>query len=331
MPDGRPAEATVIPNWEAPLPMVTPDEANDIATGRFFATGLAMGAADAIPGISASTMALILGIYQRLISALDNLLRWCRSLLKSKEDRTEATVQARRALSTLIPVGLGVLSGIIIASFVLVGPDDAPGLMRRSDTGALAYAYIFGLVLASVPTPWLQIEEIQFSHWLLLGASALMLASISLLGINEEPPPMWTIPFAGAIAATAMLIPGISGSLVLLILGHYTIVYSALQDFEIVILGLFSIGLLAGALLSVPTINRTLERHHDAMMAVLTGLILGSLPYIWPWKEQYDIEAGLVVNIGPSGPYIGVAICFLLGVMTIIGANFLESRRWLRG
>ena len=163
-------------------------------------------------------------------------------------------------------------------------------------------------------------------HIMLAIFSAISLAFLTMLGFNETEPPAWTLPLAGICAISAMLVPGISGSLILLILGHYAIVTSALHDAEIGTLGLFATGVIVGAVLAIPIINKLLNTHHDRMMAVLTGLIAGSLPTLWPWKNQYDIEQGRMTNIAPEGQFIYVIFWMLTGIAIILITKQLEHR-----
>ena len=302
------------------------DLSDNIGPGRTFATGLAMGGADAIPGVSASTMALILGLYRRFIQSLNAIIQWPRSLRAADDERLKAGMEGIRALSFLIPLGIGMFCGLYIISWLLIGPDDDPGWLRRGSTGALAYAFVFGLVFASIKIPWQRIEMIGTEHIMLAIFSAISLAFLTMLGFNETEPPAWTLPLAGICAISAMLVPGISGSLILLILGHYAIVTSALHDAEIGTLGLFATGVIVGAVLAIPIINKLLNAHHDRMMAVLTGLIAGSLPTLWPWKNQYDIEQGRMTNIAPEGQFIYVIFWMLTGIAIILITKQLEHR-----
>ncbi len=302
------------------------DTSSDIGAGRTFASGLAMGGADAVPGVSASTMALILGLYRRFIESLNAIIQWPKSLRSDEDARIKAKEDGFRALTFLIPLGLGMFAGLYIISWLLIGPDDAPGWLRRDSTGALAYAFVFGLVLASIKIPWQRIEVTGNDHILLALVSALALAMLTMLGFNESEPPAWTLPLAGICAISAMLVPGISGSLILLILGHYAIVTSALHDAEYATLAIFATGILIGAALVVPIISRLLHEHHDRLMAVLTGLIAGSLPTLWPWKNQYDIEQGEMSNILPEGQFILVLLWMSVGISLILFTHELERR-----
>ena len=302
-------------------------KSEDVPPGRAFTCGIIMGGADAIPGVSASTMALILGIYSNFIESLYQIVNWFKIKFNLKKLTERNSNSIKSSLKVLIPIAFGMLIGIFLISRLLIGPDENPGIMRKTETGAIAYSFVFGLVLSSASTPIQRIEKTTKKHWILGVISALLLASFTMIGVNEAEPPLWTLPLAGAIAATAMLIPGISGSLVLLILGHYAIISSALNDFEFVKLFIFSIGLLIGAIISIPIIHRILATHHDSLMAILSGLILGSLPTLWPWKNQYNIESGKVQNIAPTNQFMGVTVAFIIGFTIIILLQQLEKKR----
>jgi putative membrane protein len=131
------------------------------------------------------------------------------------------------------------------------------------------------------------------------------------------------------VAIAVMLLPGISGSLMLLVIGQYTTVAGALHDRQFGRLGVFLFGVLLGLVLFVPLLRRMLRRHHDLTMAALTGLMAGSIRALWPWKSHYDLKdaaLGRMVNVGMGDQVAAVAVAFLVGALSVWLLRRLERR-----
>ncbi len=268
--------------------------------GRAFACGLAMGTADAIPGVSGGTIALILGIYDRFIGSLAAVVAVARRPGDAARWRA-----ARRALVFLVPLGGGLGAAYLVATRLLVGklpsPDAVthaalwrelhanppPGWLVRADTAPIVFAFFFGLVLASVNEPWKAKRGHRAVDWFL----ALVGAAVAV-GLSLSPPAAGSLsPVAlvgsGAIAISVMLLPGVSGSLALLVLGMYQPVTGAFHSQEWGVVAWFLAGIALGIATFVPLLRRVLARAHDRTMSVLSGLMLGSLAALWPWKAHY--------------------------------------------
>ena len=286
-----------------------------------FVSGFCMGGADAVPGVSGGTIALILGIYQRLIDSIGTCLALPR-LIGSPAGRA----RLGGALRFLIPLGLGVVAAYWLATRLLVGPKDAPGLLRVADTAPLCYAFFFGLVLASLREPWRRIEAPTWSHGLLALLGCAAAAAFVHLPHTQGEPEAWQLLYGGAGAIAVMLLPGISGSLLLLILGQYTTVAGAIHDREIGTLGIFVGGILIGLALFVPLLRRLLASYPGRTMAVLTGLMAGSLFALWPWKNQYEPKAGPMHNVAMDGALWPVLLAALAGAATVMLLAWLERR-----
>ena len=128
-----------------------------------------------------------------------------------------------------------------------------------------------------------------------------------------------------------MLLPGVSGSLLLVILGQYTVVSAAVHDRDLGILAVFAAGLVLGVLLFVPLLRRLLERHPSPTLSLLTGLMLGSIRALWPWKSQYDPKAGQLSNhfgLLDQGvvAFLGVVVAVLAGAGVVLALEWLERR-----
>jgi putative membrane protein len=279
--------------------------------------GMAMGCADAVPGVSGGTIALILGFYERLLEKLNAVVTALRRPW-SAGDRANGLA----ALGFLLPLGLGLGSALFIATRLLVGklglpPDlDDParaaelqthlahnppaGWLLNPATAPIVFAFFFGLVALSIRVPWH--ERRASSAWdiplLLIGATAAAVISLS--------PPLggslatWALVGAGMVAISVMLLPGVSGSLALLVLGMYQPVSSAIHDKQLGILLSFGTGIVLGLILVVPLLRRLLVVAHNHTMAFLSGLMLGSLVALWPWKAHYLPK--LIVSLGPMTP-----------------------------
>ena len=167
-----------------------------------FVSGLLMGAADSVPGVSGGTIALIVGVYERFIEALGTMIR-SPALLRTAQGRTQIV----GALWLLVPLGLGLLIAYAVGTRVLVGPKDEPGLLLRPETAPYCYAFFFGLVLVSLFEVWKRIRVAAKTHWVLalvgLGAAWLFTG----LPHAATEPPVWTLLFGAAAALAVMLLP----------------------------------------------------------------------------------------------------------------------------
>ena len=226
------------------------------------AAGGAMGAADAVPGVSGGTIALIVGVYERLLESLSHVLATPRRI-RTAEGRAQLGV----SLQFLVPLGVGVIAAWWLGTRLLVGPTDEPGLIRRLPTAPLCYAFFFGLVLVSVREPWRRIKTPRVQMWVALVLGAALAAWFAGLPHNQGVTHDWMLLYGGALAIAVMLLPGISGSLLLLILGQYTAVASAVHDLALGRIGIFVLGLALGAATFVPLLRALLRRHHDVTLA----------------------------------------------------------------
>lgn len=283
--------------------------------------GLLMGGADAIPGVSGGTIALIIGIYERFIGSLGVAVK-LPVLLRTAEGRD----RLKRALMFLVPLGIGILIAYYLATKLLVGSTDEPGILRRPGTAPMCYGFFFGLVLASIPQPFRKIRERGFGIFVAVGVGAAAAFLFAGLPYSGGQPATWTLLLGGAGAISVMLLPGVSGSLFLVIIGQYTAVASAVHDRDVVVLAVFAAGLALGAATFVPILRRLLEHKHDLTMAALTGLMGGSLRALWPWKNGYDPKKELMENVGVFGDWWWVAAFAVAGAAVVLVLSQLERR-----
>lgn len=280
-----------------------------------------MGSADAIPGVSGGTIALIIGIYDRFIESLSTVVR-APLLLRSAGGRTRLA----DALGLLVPLGIGLLIAYYLGTKILVGPKDNPGLLLRSDTAPLCYGFFFGLVLVSLREPWRRIDGPGVAHALLAVAAAAAAAVFVGLPHRSAEPETWMLALGGAGAITVMLLPGVSGSMLLVILGQYATVAGALHDRDLLVIAVFGGGMVAGIIMFVPLLRHLLRRHHDLTMAALTGLMAGSLRALWPYKSNYAPKAGPMLNQGIGDDLVLVIAAALAGGAVVWLLAMLERR-----
>ncbi len=235
--------------------------------------GLAMGVADLIPGVSGGTIALIAGIYERLINAIaavDGVALG--HVFKGRIARFWQHIDGWFLLT--------VLAGILTSLVLLAG-----GIKYLLSNHPLpTWSFFFGLILASALLLIKHIKQLKATHVLALLAGFALGAWVSLSAGVLLPDDHWAFVLAGAIAVSAMILPGISGSLLLILIGKYAAMLEALHSGDALRIGLFIVGALIGLVIFSRLIKWALARHHDAMIAALSGLMLGSLIKVWPWK-----------------------------------------------
>jgi len=251
-----------------------------------------MGSADIIPGVSGGTMALILGIYERLLGAIRSFDSvWLASLLKLRF----AAAFARNDLFFLLPLGIGILSALLF--FTRVVP--LPTLIHTHPESV--YGLFFGLILASILILMKEVERYGVREVLTtLAGIAVGLAIVNLVPV-ETPTTAWFIFLCGFVAISAMLLPGISGSFILLILGKYAYIIDALGQFNVSVILAFGFGALSGLLVFSRTIIWLLKHYHQATLLVIKGILIGSLWVIWPFQDRvYETVRGKEKMVGAT-------------------------------
>lgn len=246
--------------------------------------GFCMGSADIIPGVSGGTMALILGIYERLLTAIRSFdIAWVKALIRFD---LRASL-GRNDLLFLAPLGFGIIAAILF--FTRIVP--LPSLILTHPE--LVYGLFFGLIAASVIVLMRQVTHFgpkQLGIALLGVALGYLVVTLVPVDTPSEP---WFIFICGFIAISAMLLPGISGSFILLILGQYGYIINALGSFNLVVIATFGGGALAGLVVFSRTIVWLLKHYHQATLLLIKGILIGSLWIIWPFQERiYETVRG---------------------------------------
>lgn len=239
-----------------------------------FLKGVAMGAADVVPGVSGGTIAFITGIYDTL---LESIRRVNPSLLGIwKRDGFKAAFNHINGLFLISLFGGIFISIATLAKLIswLLVTHPIP-----------LWSFFFGLILVSVFHMLKQVEQRTLSRFVFLLLGVAFAYSITVLKPLHMEPTSLNVLLAGSIAICAMILPGISGSFILLLIGMYTPVLGAVKSFDISILALFLSGCVAGLLTFSHLLSWLLRRFRDFTLVFLTGLMLGTLPKIWPWKK----------------------------------------------
>ena len=285
------------------------------------ARGLLMGAADVVPGVSGGTVALVLGIYRRLIDSI----RSGSSALGSF-----ARADVRAGLGWLGQVEwfflLPLLAGIAIA----IGSLAAVIETQLHDHPIQVAALFLGLVVSSMLVAWRLLERRDVPRLaiiLVVGVALFVLLGVRE-GLSEETVAQaddaaaWTFFLAGAVAICAMILPGISGSLLLVMLGMYGPVLAAVTDREFGYLALFLAGATLGLALFSQLLHWALNRHYDSVMAALIGLMAGSTRVLWPWPDGLN-----GTGIGaPNGERVSALLLMALGLLLVLGVNEFALR-----
>ena len=237
--------------------------------------GMAMGAADVVPGVSGGTIAFISGIYEELLTSISAIKFSSIKLLKEKGLKVFwETINGNFLVALVVGIFISILSLAKLISWLL---ENEP---------ILVWSFFFGLVLASILFIGKQITKWTILSVVLFLIGALVAYYITTLQplVSENSSPLFLF-IAGALAICAMILPGISGSFILVLLGAYKPVLDAIHDRDFKLLALLASGAIIG-LLSFSKILKWLFNHYKNLtLAVLTGFILGSLNKIWPWKE----------------------------------------------
>lgn len=252
--------------------------------------GMAMGAADVVPGVSGGTIAFISGIYEELIDSISNINIGALKVLK-KEGFKEFWKHINGTFFLFLFGGIGV-SIITLSKLVTKLLKDEP---------VLVWSFFFGLIVASV---WLIGKKIKSWNWktiipALIGiAVAYYITTIKSAGAIEGT---WFILLSGSIAICAMILPGISGAFILLLLGSYDDILKAVTARDLMTIGIFAAGCLIG-LFSFARLLKYLFHHFEGVtIATLTGFMIGSLNKVWPWKEHLEAR---VNSHGETVPFI---------------------------
>jgi putative membrane protein len=241
---------------------------------RIVLIGFCMGAADLVPGVSGGTVAFIGGIYDRLINGLKSLdVVTLRLLLKGRL----AEVFERVPVVFFLTLGVGMITAILSLSHPLAG-------LFKSHPVQL-WTFFFGLVLGSILLLAKETWRWRASDWIAFITATAITYWVVGLHSMQTPPTLPLLFLSGAIAICAMILPGISGSYILVIMGKYQQVLEALNNRDFVALGVFIAGIIVGILSFVRLVSWLLRKWRQVTLVALTGIMAGALRTVWPWKQ----------------------------------------------
>lgn len=239
--------------------------------------GMGMGAADVVPGVSGGTIAFIVGIYEELINSIKSInIGTLKLLLTFKISAFWNAVNGNFLLALIFGIGISIFSLAKAITYLL---ETHP---------ILIWSFFFGLVLSSTYTVSKQIKRWNAESILSFIGGAIIAYYITVATPAETPTDLWFIFLCGAIAICAMILPGISGSFILVLLGKYFYIMEAVKTFNIVIMLTFASGAAIGIVSFSNVLSFLLRKYHDLTIALLAGFMLGSLNKVWPWKKTLE-------------------------------------------
>lgn len=289
-----------------------------------FFRGMAMGAADVVPGVSGGTIAFITGIYEELVESL----RRCdhRAITLLYRDGV-AAAWAHINGSFLVTLFAGVLFSILSLAKVVTYCLEAWPIQ--------VWSFFFGLVLAASIHLFRQIPAWNPVRGLLCVAGVAAALLISQIKPAELPDDWWVLMAAGAVAICAMILPGVSGGFLLLVMGLYPTIIQAVSELNVPLLSVFAVGCGLGLLSFSHILGWLLQRFHDATMALLTGFLLGSLLMLWPWRitlesviDRHGEVRPLVQEVvspwqfeavtGAASYWMSATVLFMVGLLLVL-------------
>jgi putative membrane protein len=293
------------------------------AAAGIFLRGMAMGVADLIPGVSGGTVALVSGIYDRLVNAIAAFgVPALRLLLTGQWRALWRHVDGGFLLLLISGIGSSVL---LLAGMLGHLLDTSPHLVWALFLGLIAASLLH---MARVVRRWGALSAVMLlsgavAAWWITGQAAL----------DTEVSAPWVL-LAGMLAICAWILPGISGSFVLVVLGMYEPVLGAIRGFELGILAVFALGCGSGLLLFTHLLRWLLAHHHDTVMALLTGVVLGSLPLLWPWQSvEHGLErvlltpAGYLAATGREPQWLACLSLMMAGFLSVLALELYSRSR----
>ena len=280
-----------------------------------------MGAADVVPGVSGGTIAFIAGIYDELIDSIKSIDMYAlKQLFSGKITAFWKSINGNFLVALLLGIGISVFSLAKLITYLLVTEP------------VLVWSFFFGLVLAST---WFVSKDIKEWGWkTIVGflAGAVIAFYITVATPANTPDSWWFIFLCGAIAICAMILPGISGSFILVLLGKYFFIMEAVKTLDLFVIGVFA----AGAVMGITTFSRVLsfalKNFRNITMSVLAGFMLGSLNKVWPWKVVESMTRNGVTyqtehNVAPNELQAEACVLMLIGFFLVYALEKISVRK----
>jgi len=285
--------------------------------------GMSMGAADVVPGVSGGTIALITGIYRELVDSIKSVdIEAIKHLLNFRFAKFWERINGTFLIFVFGGILISVFSLASLLKYLLISYP------------VYTWSFFFGLIIASAVLVVRSIKDWRIVDFIALLAGIVIMFVITQFTPAETSEAYWFIFIAGAIAICAMILPGISGAFILLILGKYQFVLTAVSDLNIPVLLVFGLGLVSGLVGFSRVLSYLLNNYYRLTIVILSGFIIGSLNKIWPWKETLserlnshgDMIPLIQRNIIPlnyyeitgSDPHILAAVLLMLFAIVLV-------------
>ena len=297
--------------------------------------GMGMGAADVVPGVSGGTIAFISGIYEELIDSIKSInLSSLKTLLKQGIPAFWKQINGTFLIVLLLGIAVSLVS---LAKVISYGLQEYP---------VMIWSFFFGMILSSTWFVAKKITKVDIPGAIAFIVGTAVAYYITIATPTQTPETWWFLFISGAIAICAMILPGISGSFILLLMGKYHYVLNAVKTFDIKTIVIFALGCVIGIISFAQVISWLFRKFHNATLALLTGFMVGSLNKVWPWKvvTEYRInskgemvpflERSVTVRefemaTGETGSLLYALLFMALGLVLIIFFEKLASRKTL--
>ncbi len=283
-----------------------------VAIVTVFVKGFLMGSADVVPGVSGGTVALVTGIYPTLVGAISTGSQALERLLRGSWGGFIAALR-RVPWAFLLPLVIGAIAAVITLAGIL-----ETLIVEQPIRTAAAF---FGLIAGTIVVAWRLIEKPRVIHHAIAGGVGL--ATFALFGLQSAAtlePALWAFFGAGAVAICAFILPGVSGSFLLLSMGMYQAVLGAVNDREVTALLVFATGATISLAVFSRVLERLLERHHDIVTAGLVGLMIGSVRILWPWPNGLGDAEGVGATVlgAPRGDILVPLLLAAAGLAVVL-------------
>ena len=290
--------------------------------------GMAMGIAEIIPGVSGGTIAFITGIYKRLLNSITSINgTFIKMLLKGNIVSAFNQIDGFFLVRLISGMGLGIVLGVFGVSYML---ESYPEVI---------WGLFFGLILASIPYMFTQLKGKITSYLLQFIIGAIIAFGVTILVPAQGSTSLVYIFFGGTIAICALVLPGISGSFILLLLGLYSVVIPTLKSFlsdpsssSFILLAVFAMGCAFGLFFFSRVVSSAFDKYHDGTIAVLSGFMLGSLNKIWPWRNISQVvekQSGQIKDYNEIDPSQLDELYKILTDQAVMPSNYDGSPRIL--
>ena len=283
--------------------------------------GMAMGAADVVPGVSGGTIAFIAGIYDELINSIKSInMHSLKLLFTGKMAAFWKAVNGNFLFALLLGIAISVFSLAKLITYLLLNEP------------VLVWSFFFGLVLAST---WFVTKDIKGWNWKTVAGfagGAVIAYYITVVTPAETSTNLMFIFLCGAIAICAMILPGISGSFILVLLGKYFYVMEAVKTLDLVVLSVFAFGAALGITSFSRVLSYALKNFRNITLSVLSGFMLGSLNKVWPWKEVEKLvsdghEVMIEHNIAPNTEVAEAVVLMLIGFILVYVLEKISAKK----